>query len=48
MGSQLIGGQLGQSQLLRTLKLGLTTSHGVPSPNYDTDAYTATLFEGET
>jgi hypothetical protein len=36
-----------QSQPLRAWKLGLTTSHVVPSPNYDMDAYMATLFGGE-
>ena len=38
-----------QFQPLRAWKLRLTTSHGsqVLSPNYDMDAYMATLFGGE-
>jgi hypothetical protein len=36
-----------QSQPLRAWKLGLTTSHRVPSLKYDMDAYMATLFGGE-
>jgi hypothetical protein len=40
-------GEYVQSQPLRTRKLGLTTSHRVPSPspNCDIDAYMATLLE---
>ena len=36
-----------QSQLSRTCKLGLTTSHGVPSlkSKHDMDAYMATFLE---
>jgi hypothetical protein len=36
-----------QSQSLRAWKLGLSTSHGVPSRKYDMDAYMATLSGGE-
>jgi hypothetical protein len=36
-----------QSQLLRAWKVGFTTSHEVPSPKYDMDAYMATMFGGE-
>ena len=36
-----------QSLLLMAQKLGLTTSHRVPSLKYDMDASIATLFEGE-
>ena len=35
----------GQSPPLRAWKLGLNTSHGVPSPKYDMDAYMATILE---
>ena len=47
--SQVTCGQSMQSQPLKAWKLGLTTSHRVPSPspNYDMDAYMTTLFGGE-
>ena len=43
----LVVNQTIQSLPLVAWKLGLTISHGVPSPKYDIDAYIATLFGGE-
>ena len=33
--------------MLRAWKLGLITSHGVPSPKYDMDVYMAIIFESD-
>ena len=41
--SQVTSGQSMQSQPLIACKLGLSTSHGVPSPKYDVDVYMATF-----
>ena len=47
-GSQVTWCRSVESQLLRAWKLGLTTSHRVPSPKYDKENYMTTLFGGET
>ena len=52
MGSQVLNPKslevnMCKSLSLRAWKLGLITSHGVPSPKYDMDVYTATLYGGE-